>query len=218
VGFLREGETEWAYVTQDELNNRSTPLPTDIADEGIRIIAPSEEIEEQLIAILGERGVPFQRRGELQPPTTDESDIEVEISGQVNQIIMRCASKILFNYLSFCVGHEFSLDENFNTIRDFIRYGNVPDYPLVDVSNEPILHTDTRNLRQTDGHLVTINWTGDNRNITAQISLFNRITYRVSLAHDFQGIWRPIRQGHLFDVGNRTISQLGVTSLIFPNS
>ncbi len=217
VGFLREGETQWAYVTQGELDNLSTPLPTDIADDGIRIITPSEETEEQIIAILDERGVPFQRRGELASPGTDESDIEVEISGQVDQIIMRCVSKILFNYLSFCAGHEFTHDENFNVIRRFIRYGHVPDYRLVDVSNEPILHTDTENLRQTDGHLVTINWTGDNRHIIGQISLFNRITYRVSLASGFQGVWRPIRQGHLFDVGNRTISGLGVTSLILPN-
>jgi hypothetical protein len=70
-----------------------------------------------------------------------------------------------------------------------------------------ILADDTVESRETDGHMVTAAWTMDNKHLVGQVSLYNSLTYFVSLSRDFVGVWRPLVTGHHFDhrTGNITL-------------
>ena len=216
VGFQRKGSPHWTYLTEEEITDPENRLPSEIADEGIRIIGPSDVVVERLANILRERGINFQKRGELVPPAIDTRDIEIFINTKIDPVIKRCAAKIAFNYMAYTAGRVFVLHTAFNVTRTYIRYGESPEYPLVVADDTPILANDTRTLRQTEGHLITVNWTADNKHVVGQLSLFNRVTYRVSLARDFAGLWRHIRSGHHFDLGSRQIAPLAATSLTIP--
>jgi hypothetical protein len=84
----------------------------------------------------------------------------------------------------------------------------------VEIDSEPILKYDTRTRRQTNGHLVTVDWAIDGTSIFGQVSLFNRARYSVSLARNYRGLWRQIRSGHLFDIQRRRVRRLLGTNLI----
>lgn len=216
VGFQSKGNLDWIFLTEEEITDPKTKLPTDIADEGIRIVAPSDDAVERLANVLRERGIAFQKKGDLVLPTTTTGDIEIFVNTKIDPVIKRCVAKISFNYLAFTAGRDFALHEAFNVTRAYIRNGESPGYLLVDADDRSILANDTPRLRQTEGHLITVNWTADKKHVVGQISLFNRITYRVSLARDFAGLWRQVRSGHHFDLQTHRITPLVTTSLIVP--
>lgn len=216
VGFQSKGNPDWIYMTEEELKNPENQLPREISDEGIRIIGLSDDKEEQLGKILRDRGINFQKKGEWSLPKAETGDIEFFINTKIDPVIKRCTAKIVFNYLAYTAGRDFVLHEDFNVTRDYIRFGKSPGFPLVDANDTPILANDSRTLRQTEGHLITVNWTADKRRIVGRLSLFNRVTYRITLARYFSGLWRPIRSGHHFDLETRKIGELSATSLIVP--
>lgn len=217
VRFSSNRGDEYIYVTEAELEEPDESLVRAIDRMGgIAIFSPSEEIEGRLIEALARISIHFEQQGDIAPPKIDKAEVEIEVQAKIDLIIRRCVAKIAFNYLAYTSGAGFVRGESFHAVRSFIREGQEPDYPLIRISDEPILTDDLRHLRQTDSHLTTVNWTRGNRHVIAQISLFNRITYHVSLARNFFGIWRPIRCGHHFDIGLRSISELVGTSLIVP--
>ena len=216
VGFRTKRNPDWFYLTEEEVADPERSLPSEISDDGIKIIAPSDEAVDRLTNMLCKRGISFQKKGDLVPPTSETGDIEIFINTKIDPIIKRCAAKIAFNYLTYTAGRDFVLHEAFNVIRAYICAGESPGYLLVDAGDRPILANDTKTLRQTEGHLITVNWTADKKHVVGQVSLFNRVTYRVGLARDFAGVWTPIRSGHHFDLQSRRITSLAATSLIIP--
>jgi hypothetical protein len=57
-------------------------------------------------------------------------------------------------------------------------------------------------------HLITVNWAADGVSILGQVSIFNWVTYCVSLLRDYGGKRRDVRRGNFFDVSNRRILEL----------
>jgi hypothetical protein len=131
-------------------------------------------------------------------------------------IILRCVAKISFNYMTYVTSADFAIGHDFHGIRAFIREGRRPGYPLVVHRARPILADDTPSVRQTNGHLVTTNWTRDSRHIVGQLSLFNGPTYSVSLARNFSGLWLPLRSGHHFNLETRQINKLTSAGIFGP--
>lgn len=206
------------YLTEPELTDRERPLPNGLDMRGrIHVIAPSDEAMAGLIELLAARGIPFERQGELALPPPSP-DFPVEVAMRIDHVIKRCIAKYAFNYLAFVAGRDFVLLPSFNTTRSYIREGITPDYSLVVADDMPILFHDSRTRRQTDGHLITANWTTDRRHVVGQVSIFNILRYRVSLARNFSGLWRNIRSGHHFDLGSRQVSPMVATSLMIPRS
>lgn len=211
VGFRRRDGSGWIYVTEKDLLDTEKPLPLE-ADEpksGMRIVSPSKEIDERLVAVLARRGIAFkmirQDGGHL---SSADGIAQVNIRGTVDDTSYRCVGKIAFNYLAWRMGADFVRLETFNTIRSYVRYGTTPPYPLVRPDTGPMLADDTMESRQTDGHMVTAAWTMDNKHIVGQVSLYNSFTYFVSLSRDFVGLWRPLVTGHHFDHRTGTLKLL----------
>lgn len=217
VRFCSRRGDKQIFVTEAELEDPDESLLKEIDPTGgIAIFSPSELIEGRLIEALARMEIRFEKESDIPPPRINEAEIEVEVQTKIDPIVKRCVAKIAFNYLAYTSGDAFVHGESFHAVRSFVRQGEAPDYPVVSATDNPILADDQRHLRQTDGHLITVNWTSDRRHVIAQMSLFNRLTYRVSLARYFPGLWRPIRSGHHFDIESRSISELIGTSLIVP--
>jgi HNH endonuclease len=209
VGFRQRGETKWTFLTEDALQDATQPLPPDAGRGEIRLISKSEEIDGRLIAMLSQRGIKFQKIGITGgPPPSDEGFAPLDLQARIDDMIFRCVAKIVFNYLAWRQGADFVRLNQFNAVRSFVRYGTRASYPLVAVQTAPILTDDTPSNRQTVGHLVTAAWTRDSRHIVGQLSLFNSVTYAVSLAKDFAGVWRPLRIGHHFNYQTSCIDKL----------
>jgi hypothetical protein len=203
----------WVYVTEPDLAARDKPLPADVEPSaGIRLYAPNGEVQERLVALLASRGIKFRERGELCSPPSDAGQVLVAMTFQIDPIIRRAVAKTAFNYLAWATGPDFVRGPDFDPVRTYVRHGTKPGYQPVIPSNEPLLADDTITRRQTTGHLVTVAWVGGGRHLLGQVALFNDIKYRVFLARNFAGVWRPVRSGHHFDVTERKVTPLVGTS------
>ena len=138
-------------------------------------------------------------------------EFEVKTEWHINSIVKRNIAKIAFNYLAHWEGRGFVLNEKFGPIRNFIKRNTEPSYEVVRIDGKPILIDEPKGGQRRLGHIVTVNWASDNTSIVAQVSLFNMIRYRVSLARDYTALHRPfeIAKGHFFDVSSREILELG---------
>jgi hypothetical protein len=169
-----------------------------LATDKARIFARSAEDQERLLALLATKRITFSKLDDFSAPPGlfDGSDIAVEVTFTTNKGIRRCMAKYALNYLAFVCGPAFALGNDFDVIRDFIRHGNLPDYDLVVERFGPILRDDSPQRRQTSGHLLTVNWAASGLDLVGQVSLFNSVTYAVSLARNFKGaVWQPVRSG-----------------------
>lgn len=215
VGFARQAGEGFTFVPEEVLGDSQRPLPPGLnANKGLFLIANSDETQRRLLDALEARGIAFQEHRRASPPIQVGENLPVEIRTTMDSLIFRCVAKIAFNYLAYTQSREFVLQEDFSAIRQFIRYGDDPGYAVIVVDSQPILRDDSVMKRQTNGHLVTVDWAQDRTSIVAQVSLFNHARYRVSLARGFRGIWRGIRSGHHFDVERGMVDLLVGTSLI----
>ena len=127
----------------------------------------------------------------------------------IDDIVGRAVAKIAFNYLAYWQGAEFALHPAFDVIRRFVRYGERPDYPLLQVADEAILADEPIEGERRLGNLITTGIAIDGVSVFAQVSLLNHLTYRVALGPEFpDAIPAHIRRGHFFNVANRQILDL----------
>lgn len=212
VGFKRTDGTGWVYVTEPDLTDVDKPLPPEVEQppKHMRVVGNSEEMRARLMVILARRGVSFERTTQTEGRLSSTDGLaSVTLHGSVDDTSFRCVGKIAFNYLAWCIGADFVRGGSFNPLRAYVRHGTLAPYPLVRVVDRPILADDTMESRQTDGHLVTASWTTPgNHHIVGQVSLFNSITYSVSLARDYVGLWLPLVTGHHFSHQTGAISML----------
>lgn len=210
VGFRRRGGNGWVFVVEEDLDP-AKPLPSE-ADEprkGMLLISSTQETTERLRAVLARRGVSFVKTRQTEGRLSSADGVaHVTLHGSVDETSFRCVGKIAFNYLTWRAGADFVRGESFNLIRSYVRYGTPPPYLLVRAAGEPILADDTKDSRQTDGHMVTAAWTTGNEYLVGQVTLFNAITYSVSLVRNFSGIWIPLRIGHHFNHRTGAITPL----------
>jgi hypothetical protein len=204
IGFRQRESAGYKYFTLNELPDKKqlevlgldTGQPKSIRAVGIGV--------EELPKRLAEKGISFQHGGEVleKSPT-----LFSEVQGTIDNTIYRGAAKIAFNYLARWECGEFVRQSSFDQIRNFVRHGIQAPYPLVKISQQPILADE--GARRRVGHLVTIAWAADGVSIAAQVSLLNLFTYSICLAKNYEGERREITRGHFFNVANGAILELG---------
>jgi hypothetical protein len=175
----------------------------------IRLISYSAAMDARLVACLARRGIPFTPCGVGgRPPSTTDGRAPLDVEMRFDAMVFRCVAKIAFNYMAAIVGADFARSASFDVVREFIRNGTKPKYPIVVPHARPILFDDSSTRRQTSGHLLTVRWERDSRGIVAQVSLFNETTYDVMLTRNYDGVWRDIHSGHRFGLKARRVSPL----------
>ncbi|HUJ33383.1 MAG TPA: HNH endonuclease [Candidatus Acidoferrum sp.] len=221
AGFKWRGGSEFSWIVEREVSaERLAPYknpPRGTLE--IRIVGPSPEDRQRLIEKLGGLGINFDKQGELRQIIPDEDGkVEVRLSSQVDATIFRAIAKIAFNYLAYVHGSSFALQPDFDEVRNYVRYAALPAWgAVVRPSQGPILYDDLPQLRQTNGHLITLNWNMGLRGLLVQVSLFNTTTYHVVLCPAYSGLWRyDIQRGHHFDIESRAVAPLTSTVLIRP--
>ncbi|GKS57042.1 hypothetical protein YTPLAS18_05690 [Nitrospira sp.] len=205
VGFRRKDSGEHRYFRVDDLPDKVS-LEKDGYDleghQSIRIVGIEMEAVTQKLAV---KGIKFRSHAEVKDQT---SSILCQLEGSIDDTIRRGVAKIAFNYLARWEGGVFVRNSSFDQIRKFVRYGEKAAYPLVRIDQKAILADEAQWRRL--GHLVTVNWSSDGISIVSQISLFNWLTYSVSLARDHKGERRSLTRGHFFNIANREIHELSV--------
>ena len=163
VAFCRTGGTEWTWFTESQLDEDPNVLePYKNAEPGqlqIRILGPSAADRERLTTKVIASGIKYKQRGELVEQIGAEGTISTQIASVVDSLIFRAVAKIAFNYAAYVQGTDFVLRPDFDDIREYIRHGIEPKWaPAVVATNDSILLGDSRRWRQTNGHLVTLDW------------------------------------------------------------
>jgi len=214
VGLARRGGHGRTYLTEKELANPDTAIPADWDPEaGVNVIAPSEAAAEHLVTLLAGRGISGQKRVDLPWAAGEGRRIWVEITSRIDRIIRRSVAKIAFNYMAYAEGPDFGCHSDFNVTRSFIRYDASPSYPLVEATGRPSSAGSSQDGVGTKWHLITLDWGELDHHVVGDVILFNEVTYRVTLAQYFSGLWRDIRSGHKFDISELKVSPLRHTHL-----
>ncbi len=171
---------------------------------------------EELQRLLAERGIDF-RYTDSDSPTDRPDSILCEFEGTIDHVIRRAIAKISFNYLAHFQGAAFLHRPEFDMARRYIRYGELPDYPMMSIDEIAILENEPLEGARVLGHIIITAWTTVHSAL-AQVSLFNWLTYRISLTKEFDEPRPEIRRGHIFDPVNGKIHELGSRPLEVPNA
>jgi hypothetical protein len=206
VGFLL-AEDRYEYFLLDNI-----PLLAVLKEKGfsgdrprsIHGLAVDPQALEQLLA---DRGIPF-RVTDHDLPTDRPDSILCVFEGTIDHVIRRAIAKISFNYLAYWQGAGLVHRPEFDMARRYIRYGELPDYPMMSIDEVAILRDEPLEGLRVLGHIITTAWTAIHSAL-AEVSLFNWMTYRISLTKEFEGPRPEIKRGHIFDVTSRKIHDLG---------
>ena len=172
--------------------------------QSIHGLAISPEALEKMLADLG---IPF-RVTDFDSAKDAPDSILCEFEGTIDHVIRRAIAKISFNYLAYWQGAAFLHRPEFDMARRYIRCGTLPDYPMMSIDEVAILQNEPLEGPRVLGHIITTAWTTVHSAL-AQVSLFNWLTYRISLTKEFDEPRPEIRRGHIFDPVNRKIHELG---------
>lgn len=214
VAFFDRATSRWMHFSDVEIEDDALSKLTTLDTKTARIYGRSTEDQERLLALLAQRGISFGRLNDIDAPEGlfQGGEIEVEVTFTINKGIRRCMAKYTFNFLAWVSGAAFVLERDFDVIRRFIRYGEAPGYDVVRERFGPILRDDSTTHRQTSGHLLTVNWVASGVDLVGQVSLFNSVTYAVSLTRQYSGVWRPVRSGLHFNLRDRKVQPLRAVS------
>jgi len=181
--------------TLEEIRGADPSLFRNRPPDAVQIFALSPEAATALQREAEALGARFKPLAEMELPTElKKPSVMLEVEGTIDSRVLRAICKIAFNYLARTEGTALVLGPSFDEARAFVR-GDGPG-PLVRVSLDPILVGETRRWRKHEMHLVLVE--RDQREIRAQVSLFNSFAYHVRLSRD-TGVWYPLRRGHAFD-------------------
>jgi hypothetical protein len=209
IGFLKPDRAEYQYYLLNDIPDRKYLEDNGFDLKQARSIIILSCNAEESKRILHDKDIELKVGGELpMHERGSEQDWLCEVEATVDQIILRAIAKIAFNYLAYGEKSAFLLHDSFDTIRNYIRYGQKCSYPLIRVSNTPILKDEPIEGKRRAGHMITLNWAADRVSIISQVSLFNLATYIISLARDFSGERREIRRGHFFNIYSKEILPL----------
>lgn len=215
AGFFKKDKQKYDYFepqdmpNEKELEEQGYELEKKIID----LIANNDEDMNYLLRVLKEKGMDIKLGKEIEWPENKKGrKIQVKVNPIIDRIIYRGLSKMAFNYLALVVGKEFVLLEDFNGIRNFIRYDEGKSNDYFCGRGLPILYED-RFLRKynikgkvTDGHLIIVKWR--KMNLISKISIFNMATYLIRFCRNFSRVWRPISYGHHFDINSKEVKEL----------
>lgn len=205
VGFLkRDGLYE--YMPLENIPDAMyTNEVYDLKSEKGVFFPPDVDRDEAMKA-LKEKGFKINLGPEVMLDAQDR--VITKSTRPMDDDICRAYAKIAFNYLAKFNTAEVMLQKDFDVCRNYILHGNVPPWPIVMVSNEPILCDESPNDRRVI-HIVNVDWGVEEKSIVAQISLFNYYSYSVCLAREYEGGNIEVGFGHYFNPNSGIIEKLG---------
>jgi hypothetical protein len=215
LGFPRKGTGDYIYFTLPEVEKGIQVDNFDVKNGSkVKIIANAKDEYEKLISFLRKSNIPMGTEREFSPVKLDDGKLNVKVEFIIDTILARGIAKIGFNYMAKMCGSTFACKDDFNRIRQFIRYEKLPPGELretIEPSRQPLLANDDFNRRRF-GHILLVEWDITRRHVLARVSLFNSIAWTIILARDVSGIFREIKSCHFYDIQHRVVKQWQVFS------
>lgn len=214
VAFKTKDDENWKWYTEEELN--SDALRALEQGSGLKLLVTSPTEEERIRSRLRELGLGPTKaisRDQVQPRT----DIKTRVKCEFDFNMSRCVAKIAFNYLVHALEENIGLllREEFDAVRNYVRYGPNPEQPIVYVSEKPNFE-DNRRGSFVNGHILAVGWDITNENIGCGLSLFDAMTYRVVLCRKYRGIWFALHRAHSFDFETGNVGTVPLSLLPSP--
>jgi hypothetical protein len=218
---LKNGTTQ--CVLERDIDSRGSESRDNLAEKGVSLFWPSydADAEMRLKDALKRINIDFPN-WEAMPAFEDlpAGDILTEVHGTIDSSFARAIAKIAFNYLAWTrryTQRAFVYTDTFTLVRRFIRYAEGHWRDFVFPSNMPVTHNETRTLRRTQGHLITLDWApSPGADIVASIALFNDINHRVRLARLPRSIWFDLQSGHHYNLASRSVETLAMGRFVKP--
>lgn len=185
IGILRE-DGEYDYYVPDQV-----PVATEAEKDRLggkkRPILAIGISEEESTAVLKERGWVSESSGyaAIQPQEIlGTEDVLFSIKDVDDPIKRRLAAKTVLNYLCYRYGKDYALREEFDPIREYVRYGTWnPDKLFFLFKTEPLSFCDLPNERS---HAVGFAYdiTDDVNYFIGIVTWFGKLTYEIRLYED----------------------------------
>jgi hypothetical protein len=214
VAFRKHGETEWTWFLEEELDERER-WERYRTDADTKIVGKPDAVVQRIIDKMARLGIKFKQMGTFEK---HGGMVEVFAEAMLDDIIFRGIAKIAVNFLAYLKSAEFVLRPEFNGVREYVRFGKKAPMPFVIASNFPILRGDNARYRQTNGHIVVLDWDRMQKGIVCMVSLFNHLTYHARLCEHYSGLWHRIEDGRHFDWQSGTISRVQSSGLVVSDS
>lgn len=132
-----------------------------------------------------------------------------KIYGKNDQKISRAIAKIGFNYLAYCQGVKFVLQDDFDPMRKYIRTGAKPDFPVLHVSREAISPDEFLLGYRRKAHIIIAHRMFFNVSaLYVSLSLFNWSMYTIRLVKNLSDKEKEFVNGHFFNLRSKNIERL----------
>jgi hypothetical protein len=182
-----------------------------------QVVGSSKKELDAVVKKMNAAGIAFIQKGRMTPPIDPNGTVGGSFESAFSDQISRCIAKVAFNYLAFVHGAAFVLSTEFDSVRAYIRYGQKPAVTIVRPHTKGLLLEERLGGSATDGHILQIDWSPDNRSVVANVSLFNSLRYVVVLCNLYDGLWfSSFPRGHHFNLHTRAIEPLSITKLHIP--
>lgn len=212
VAFKKKGENIWKNFPIDQIRSQEDLLAQNFDLTKCKLVGNSESDIEKVKEKLSQLGIDTSLLKELSDEKSNPAmlgRLRVSVSSRIDAIILRSVAKIAFNYLAKIQGTDFIIRQQFDNMRDFIRYGKNQDKGLVTVVVVPLLRDKKYPHKRMRAHIIIIRW-GDQSlsRIIGQVSLFNYLTFNMVLCSSSPGIIRPLNCGHFYNLANNEVIEL----------
>lgn len=159
---------------------------------------------EEAERLLRERGYAINSF-EILGGSDEGTETDIYISGTVDRVLTRALAKIAYNYLAYHY-RRISMMEQFEEVRRYIRFDEIPSKPLVSLAPGDFL-AGLPKEQVPVAHGVGVSWKAGQ--VIGQVTLFFGFHHRVVLA-DGGFLIEPsaVAKGHLFDPVNHQIVEL----------
>ncbi|HYT83098.1 MAG TPA: HNH endonuclease [Gemmatimonadales bacterium] len=219
VGFQRNDGDGWDYFAEGDLR-RETGIAARLMGTHTKrrvILFNSDEWRDRLMATIAEVGIPFKKEGEFSGfPPFERGEVTTLVEARFDDILARAVCKIAFNYMAKTQGAEFALRQEFDAARRYVRYAEGKDGGFLTFDRETRFRNSAGETRQHVAHLLTLEWNGEREELIGIVHLFGATQYAVRLCTRWDGIWRRIMSGHLFDLEDMEVTELHVTTIAPP--
>ncbi|QQR56843.1 MAG: hypothetical protein IPG59_17860 [Candidatus Melainabacteria bacterium] len=208
IAFEQKHKMEWIRFNEQELLNSTLP-DSDQLTGNWQILANTADEEEKIFSLVNAKGRNITPTGTAIPGI-----VPVYAEYRIDDLVKRALAKICFNYLADIMVEkkypEFLFNKYLDAAREFIRCGIWAEHEIVEPKTEPILGLDTKSLRQTNGHLVSVELIEEHGKwkIQGSVSLYNTFDWKVNLANHFHGIQIPINRGHHWNISSLNCSSM----------
>ncbi|MDO8531059.1 MAG: HNH endonuclease [Dehalococcoidia bacterium] len=176
--YWSKKSSKWKFASLSDLE-RGENILADIGNSIVHISVSDDKNLSRLQTALRQYN-PKVTLDLIQTYETLQPDHPVRIAFDIpaqDELVKRAIAKIAFNYLTWVYGIRVALNQGFNPIREYVRYGRLSKTPFINrISNLPI-KVGAREAHDRDGHVLLIDWAPRIRGVIAQVALFCAMPY-----------------------------------------